>query len=44
MFASPDFEANLDNIINSDWFTDEVINIVDIVVNEDGTVGTTLSL
>ena len=44
IFASPDFEANLDNIINSDWFTDEVIDIVDIVVNEDGTVETTLSL
>ena len=44
IFASTDFEANLDNIINSDWFTDEVIDIVDIVVNEDGTVETTESL
>ena len=44
IFASPDFEANLDNIINADWFIDEVNDIVDIVVNEDGTVETTESL
>ena len=44
IFASPDFEANLDNIVNAKWFTDEVNDIVDIVVNEDGTVETTESL
>ena len=44
IFASTNFEANLDNIITADWFTDEVADIVDIVVNENGTVETTLSL
>ena len=44
IFASTDFEANLDSIITSDWFTDEANDEVDIVVSPDGTVGTTLSL